>query len=332
MGVVVEKFVPEHASEAELRAFHEVMLARYADDRPRWTAPTYEEVVFRLRTSFQGLGPSHRWMARLDGEIAGFADLNVPDLWEHAALLEIVVHPRARRQGVGGALLAALLPEIQSRGRTTIEEWQVTKDSDGARWAANRGFRTTNGSILQSLTFADVDSALWDVPVPPGYRLAQWAGHAPDDLLAGYSTARNAIHDAPTGDQTVPSQQWTPERTREAEEDYRRRGAEQRVVVAVHEASGAVAGMTELELHDGRPHRASQQETSVVPAHRGRGLGRSMKAHMIRWVLPERPALREIVTGTGASNIHMARVNHSLGFVTIGEMIAVSATVEEVRG
>ena len=121
MGVTVERFDAAQASETELRAFHEVTSAWYADDRPRWTAPTYEEVLFRLRTPFQGLGPSHRWSARLDGEIAGFAELLVPDTWEDVALLEIVVHPRARRRGVGSAVLRALLPEIEARGRSEVE-------------------------------------------------------------------------------------------------------------------------------------------------------------------------------------------------------------------
>ncbi|MFI6097205.1 GNAT family N-acetyltransferase [Lentzea sp. NPDC051213] len=330
MGATVEKFDPAHASEADLRAFYEVLSARYADDLPKWPAPTYEEFLLRLGTPFQGLGPSQTWVARLDDEIAGFADLWFPD-WEHTVLIEITVHPRARRQGVGTAILRTLLPEIQAGGRTRIESRQPTRDSDGSRWAANRGFRTVNTAIFQSLKFAEVDSALWDVPVPPGYRLAQWTSRTPDDLLSSYATARNAIQDAPTGDQTVPSAQWTPDRVRAAEDDYLERGAEQRVVVAVHEASGAVAGMTELELHSDRPHRASQQETSVVPAHRGHGLGRCMKAHMIRWVRAERPAVTQILTGTGAENAHMARVNHSVGFVTVGEMVSVSASISELR-
>lgn len=323
MGVTVEKFDRAHAP-----AYHEVMCARYADDHPKWTPPTYEEVLFRLRTPFQGLGPAHRWSARLDGALVGFADLYVP--WDHAALLEIVVHPRARSRGVGTALLRTLLTEVESRGRGQIEGWQITRNGDGARWAANRGFRTVNSSILQQLTLAQVDSELWHVPVPPGYRLVRWTGRAPDDLLESYSAARNAIHDAPTGAQTSPSPHWTPERTREAEREYLDRGAEQRVV-AVDEASGAVVGMTELELHSGRPHRAFQQETSVVPAHRGHGLGRVMKAHMLRWVRSEKPELTEIATGTSASNTHMQRVNHAIGYATIGDMIAVSAKITEVR-
>ena len=92
------------------------------------------------------------------------------------------------------------------------------------------GATVENGSILQGLTLAEVDSALWDVPVPAGYRLAQWTSHTPENLLSSYATARNAIHDAPTGEQTVPSPQWAPGSVRAAEEDYLERGAEHRVV------------------------------------------------------------------------------------------------------
>lgn len=327
MGATVEEFDPARATEAELRAFHDVMTARYADDRPRWVVPTYEELLFRLRTPFQGLGPPQRWVARLDDEIVGFAELVCPD---HTALAEIVVHPRARRRGVGAELLRTLLPEAGARGRTRIEAMQVTKDGDGARWASGRGFRTVNSMIVQQLELAG-DDALWHVPVPPGYRLTRWTGSAPDDLLESYSHARNAIHDASFGEQAWTSPRWTPERTREAEQDYLDRGAEQRVVVAVHEATDEVVGMTELELHPGRPRRAMQHETSVTQSHRGHGLGRCMKAHMVRWVRSDRPAVREIYTGTSAGNVHMARVNHSIGFETIGEMVTVNALVAEVR-
>jgi GNAT superfamily N-acetyltransferase len=324
MGVTVEEFDPAHAA-----AYHEVVRGRYADDRPKWTMPTYEELLFRLRTPFQGLGPPHRLAARLDGEFAGFADLLFP--WDHAALVEIVVHPRFRRQGVGTALLRAVLPEVEARGRTQVEGRQITRDSDGARWVANRGFRTVSAGVLQNLTFTEVDSALWNVPISPGYRLVQWTSRTPDELLESYAGARNAIHDAPVVERTVPLEQWNPEKVRSEEQDYLDRGAEQRVVAAVHEETGAVAGMTELELPSERTRRAFQRDTAVLPAHRGRGLGRSMKAHMVRWVRQERPELIEVMTGTAASNVHMQRVNHSIGYVTIGDMIAVSAKVEEVR-
>ncbi|MGI5504820.1 GNAT family N-acetyltransferase [Lentzea sp. CA-135723] len=327
--IEVEKLDPAPESAAEIRAYHEVMLGRYADDRPLWTPPTLEEVEFRLRTPFQGLGPTHHWAARLDGELVAFAGVNYAD-WEDLALAEVVVHPRARRRGVGTALLRALLPDLEARGRTVVEGWQVTRGGAGAEWLVHLGFGTFHSMIIQKLTL-DVDRALWDAPVPPGHRLERWISRVPEDLLPSYAAARNAVQDAPVGDQHLPIPTWTPDEVRAAEEDFLTRGAEQRVVVAVREADGAVVGLTELELHSERPHRGFQRDTAVAPAHRGLGLGRCVKAHMLRWLVADKPQLAEIVTGTGSENVHMARINHSLGFATISDILSVRASVADLR-
>lgn len=62
------------------------------------------------------------------------------------------------------------------------------------------------------------------------------------------------MRDAPFGEIDFQSPLWTPDRVREAEADLRALGVEQRVVVAVHEESGDVVGVTEVEI---QPHRAA---------------------------------------------------------------------------
>jgi mycothiol synthase len=53
-------------------------------------------------------------------------------------------------------------------------------------------------------------------------------------------------------------------------------------------------------------------------------LSRVVKAHMLRWLVADRPALERVDTGTDASNSHMIRVNEQLGFVTDREVVVVS--------
>jgi GNAT superfamily N-acetyltransferase len=89
---------------------------------------------------------------------------------------------------------------------------------------------------------------------------------------------------------------------------------EQLVLAAVHDADGAVAGFTEVELWDWTPARSEQADTAVVAAHRGRGLGLWLKAAMLRQLRDERPDVTGLLTGNAAGNSPMLRINERLGY------------------
>ena len=92
--------------------------------------------------------------------------------------------------------------------------------------------------------------------------------------------------------------EWTVERVREAEAEVLALDVEERVVVAVHEPTGEVAGLTQLQLHPHRPRYGYQRDTAVLAAHRGHGLGRAIKAHMLRWLEDDGVDLDVVDTGT----------------------------------
>src|SRR2546421_408538 len=121
---------------------------------------------------------------------------------------------------------------------------------------------------------------------------------APQDVLDSYAVARDAIHDAPLGESDYRWPRWSPAPGRAAEAEARSQGLEQRVVVAIREGTGEIAGFTEVCVHPRRPDVGYQRDTAVVAAHRGRGLGRCLKAHMLPWLLVDRPALARITTTT----------------------------------
>ncbi len=118
------------------------------------------------------------------------------------------------------------------------------------------------------------------------------------------------------------------QRVRAYEAASRDRGCELRTVVAVHEASGTVAGLTEIEVRPGRNDFALQLDTAVLPEYRGHGLGRFIKAQMMRWLLADRPQMEMVGTTTDAANIHMIRVNHQLGYITADTICNVEAGIE----
>jgi mycothiol synthase len=329
MNADVRCFDPAVASERELADYHRLVLDTGKVDRPDEEPPPYESVVARLRTPLTSRGPSRFWAAHLDGRLIGMASFGFPDNENgHLVIGDIRVHPDQRRRGVGTATLRAALPTMRTAGRTILTGWGVTAGGAGAKWADALGFRVVHHDVLQILSISDTDASLWQVPTPDGYRLVKWIGTAPDELLDSYATARTAIHDAPSEDSNYRLPEWTSDQVRTAEEDLRRRGIDQRVVVAVHEPTGAVAGLTELELHPNRQDVGYQQYTTVRAEHRGRGLGRSVKSAMVRWLVDERPQITRIGTSTAAGNVHMIRVNHQIGFKTMRSMIDVEAGID----
>ncbi|XVV04954.1 GNAT family N-acetyltransferase [Actinosynnema sp. CA-248983] len=306
----VELFDPDRADHDDLVAVARVQVAARVEAGTFGPAPTVDTAVWRLRNPFAGFGPAVHWVARSGGGVVGVAVAYFPDQENtDNALITVTVHPDHRRRGVGTAVLREVVAEVVRRGRAFVETWEVDEGGPGERWALSLGFRELRRMVLQRL---DMSDARTDVPVPPGYELRTWVGAAPEDVVESYARARNAIGDSPLGEADYEHPDWTVERVRDEEAARRRQGIEQRVVVAVH--SGEVVGMTEIETRPTTPTWLSQRDTAVVAAHRGRRLGLAVKAHMLRWVAAELPAVESVLTGTGTENHAMIRVNHRLGY------------------
>jgi GNAT superfamily N-acetyltransferase len=59
---------------------------------------------------------------------------------------------------------------------------------------------------------------------------------------------------------------------------------------------------------------AQHYGTGVLPAHRGRGLARWMKAAAIRRAAERHPGLAGLLADTADSNVAMRRINDDLGY------------------
>lgn len=301
---------------ASLRAYADVRIAAHPES-------SRERIIASLREPNPDFREVFRLVARRDGEGAGITSAGVlsgPNA--QLAIGSITVHPRYRRQGIGTALLEALLPEL--RGREALENRAVVKGSAGEHWALARGFHVTASRVVQRLTVADVEPDSWELTAPAGYRVEQWIGEAPEHLLVSVASTRRAIHDAPDPGRDP---EWTPELVRAEEAEDQAADVEHRVVVAVEEATGRVVAFTNVRLYPNDVEHTVWHDTVVAPLHRGRGLARWVKAHMLRWLLADKPELARIDTGTASANSPMIRVNEALGFVTTREVVVVSRSV-----
>ena len=314
MPVQITLLDPASASAAELSEWVQLELAASSVDEPA-EALTSDSALARLtRPPSPGQRRLH-WIARSPqapgpAGIARLALFGTAD--SDLAAIGITVHPGQRRRGIGTALLRELATAAGSRNCLFIEN--VRPGTPAQAFADHHGFAVVQRTVQLSFDLATTDPARLLVPAAPGYRLAHWTGSTPETLLASYVTARNAIRLAPRGEMSFTEPEWSPERVRDEEATIHARNGELRVVAAVHEQTGEVAGLTYLTIYQHRPELADQQDTAVLPAHRGHGLGAWMKAANLQWLAADRPAVRRVHTSNAAENEHMLRVNRQIGY------------------
>ncbi len=288
---------------------------------------------------------SVRWAALGDTEadVLGYATLHLTHLDNQAlGMIDVGVRADVRRRGVGTALMAALEAGALARGRTTLIGYAtqpvcVSSDSpdalapasghghlDGrhpaARFALARGYRLEQVEAHSVLTVALSAPRLATLDPAPvaGYSLVSWRDRCPDELvvqLAGlYAAMSTAAPDAGLG---YEAQRWDAARVREVER--RRAGAGHHALVTAvrHDATGELVGYTELTHHPDVPAFAGQEDTLVLPAHRGHRLGMALKVANLRRLAEAYPSVERIHTWNADENEHMRAINRALGFVQV---------------
>ncbi|MEU3649681.1 GNAT family N-acetyltransferase [Lentzea sp. NPDC034063] len=322
MGEIhVEELDFVHAVEADQRALFDIQVAWWTNALPTRALPDFSGWVRRRQTLEIGWGRPRFAVARENGRIVGYADGYLPTSDNaHLVAGNVLVDPRWRRRGIGTALLRFALRQAN---RESAEASWVPEGSVGVRWAINRGFAVASSLTLQELVLTDPLPEVGEVP--SGYRLTQWTGRAPDDLLVAYADALNAANDQPMGGSAIELATHTPETVRQEEDALSAAGVDEWVVLATHD--GEAAAVTVLQRTLSRPSVGHQRHTSVVPAHRGKGLGRLVKAHQLRQLT----GIEIIETETNSTNEHMRRINHSLGFTDRITTVDLSARVADLK-
>ena len=250
------------------------------------------------------------WLASgHDGRPLGTAFLWVPAA-EAVAELELTVHLAERRAGVGKRLLRAATGAAAEQGMSSLRTEAVARDSAGEQFCRANGFRTVLALTYTRRPMEDGPAAA--VPAP-GYRLIHWDGMVPDELAGTYARSKRAMDDMPMGEAATAPEPWTVERLHFVAEVVARRGDILCTTAAVA-ADGEIAGFTELVVPGDGTGDAQHYGTGVLPAHRGHGLARWMKAEQINRTRERFPHLAGLLADTADDNDAMRRVNDLLGY------------------
>jgi mycothiol synthase len=279
-----------------------------------------------------------RWLASdANGRPVGRACLNLPTTAnQHLAVIELYVSPGERRAGVGRSLLRSVVEAARADGRTTAL-CHVHEGSDGDGFASRFGATVALSDRISGLDLRAVDVTMlrrW-VEVgeaADGYALVTYERRCPEEWLDAFTVVRAAMNFAPVGDLAIGDRVHTPESVRRHEDELIAGHLERWTMAVVHEPTGVFAGFTEITLAESAPAHAWQGGTAVLPAFRGHGFGRWIKAAMALRLLEQRPAIVAVDTENAYGNAPMLAINTDMGFTllrTINEWQAPLATLHD---
>ena len=262
---------------------------------------------------------------------------------DHAAFVDVMVHPEHRGRGIGSALVEAGERLAFEAGRTTVISGSEHPGEPPADDPPALGAPTGSGRVraddpagrfapARGYVFGQAERySMLELPVDPAhlarlhdraaahagsdYRLVTWQDVTPDVWVAQLADLETRMTtDAPNGEIDYREEPWDAERVRAYEAQKAEAGHGWVVVAAQHVASGDLAGFTMLEYPWDEPEVLFQEDTIVLEEHRGHRLGMWMKAAMLQRIGDVRPGARRVHTWNAEENDHMLGINVALGF------------------
>lgn len=232
---------------------------------------------------------------------------------KHLAELEINVLPEHRRRGIGRALHEEAVRLAE--GRTTLlGEANAPMGADGVArpFAESLGYRPVHEEHHLVLDLpAAVPATGPGVGADDGWVVRTWIDTCPDDLRERFVGLRNQMEqDVPRGDLDVEPAAYSLERL---EQEEKRMAKAYISIVAAAERDGELGGYSKVMLPRGGDF-AWQDDTLVMPEHRGHRLGLRLKAATLALITAEHPERRAIHTWTDPHNTAMYRTNERFGF------------------
>jgi mycothiol synthase len=320
----IVEFDPSTALEDLLERYFDFEDRMFRELEPEDPLPLRE----RRRESIRGTNPHRRvflWIVIEDvegeeevvgkGEIAfvGEEDIDCEE-YGHIGTVSLGVDERFRRQGLGTELLRKLVERaVEEEKIRTVETFSFQES--GWRFCDKYGGKVALEAAQNRLWLGEVDWEMMEEWRNEGAerngetRLVSF-GVVPEEMLEEFVDLYNEIvNEVPLGELEM-RERVTPASRREEEA---RIGPGWYTKVS-QEADGRLSGLTEV-VHDlAMPYRVEQELTGVRNEHRGRGLGKWLKAEMMFFVRDELPGVKYINTGNADTNAPMVSINERMGF------------------
>lgn len=312
---------PRHSSDEEIAEGVDLSNELRAEFYPEEPPAELETTVAATRAMPARLG---LWRVRVrDADGVLVAGASVYKDWEHddnpdVGGLGFNVRAGHRGRGVGTALLAWQIALSQALEHTRLLIHTDSRLPAGDQIAAALGAQIKTWEHENRLLLADVDPELLNswmrTGSPDAYELVAFDGPVPEDLVEQYVALVLVMNTAPRDDLQVNDFTYTVAQLREGEAQREQVGAHEWNLLVRHCASGDLVGVHNLYFSPDDRKKAYVGITGVLPAHRGHGFGRLLKATLTLRLLAELPEVECVVTGNADSNAAMLAINEAMGY------------------
>ncbi len=333
----IQTFDAHNAPEEILQSLHRLAVSVEREDFPDDDPAPFDFMVARWRQPSTPHEIAHRYYVLAEGEVAGYLiTVRWPQDDPLNSYVSIRVHPDNRRKGIGSFLLKSAMEELALEGVEKLimdvvdgRPWESALD----RWSLKKSL----GDKQSRLYLTDVDWSLMDRWIERAaeraseYEVIQFEETIPDEHLEAWCAVKHAMNTAPLEDLDLADFDMTPEKWRLEEQSIAGRGDIYMAAGALHKPTGAFGGFTDIFFNPLHPMQAEQHDTGVDPAHRNLGLGRWVKAEMIKRLAREHPTVQRIDTWNAGSNAAMLGINVEMGFKPVLLSNAWQGNIAEIR-
>lgn len=258
------------------------------------------------------------------------------------AYLGTAVRPQHRGRGLGTLLHDAATSIAREHERTTFMAetdhgaeppegpgavtaptgaGRIPADDPGVRFLGSRGWQleqTSRRSLLRLPVDPDLLERLHRESLAAAgsdYRTVGWDGTVPDEWCAPMARLLAVMSDgSPMAGIEYEQEVWDTARVRRRDEEHERRGLGVWTTAVQHVPSGDLVGYSVLMAIPPSATFLHQEDTLVLPEHRGHRLGMLLKTENLRRAVAARPGTERIGTWNAEENDHMLAINIALGF------------------